>query len=94
MFVKRTVFESLNGFKEVYNLSYEDWEFLIRASLSGYKIYVVPEPLFWYRLHPNSMSHTNDRYLSHQFRLNAFWENINPDLYKMMILTLNSVHNS
>jgi|GEM_PF-610591 len=94
MFVKRTVFESLNGFKEVYNLSYEDWEFLIRASLCGYKICVVPEPLFWYRLHSNSMSHINDRYLSHRFRLNAFLENINPDLYKMMILTLNSVHNS
>jgi len=94
MLVKRKVFEELGGFKEVKKITLEDWEFLIRASLSGYKIYVVPEPLFWYRLHSASMLRTTDQYLNHQFRLNAFLENLNPDLYKMMILTLNSVHNS
>jgi len=93
MFVKRSVFESLGGFKEVVKLSFEDWEFLTRASLHGYKITVVPEPLFWYRIHPSSMLHTNDKYLSHSFRLKPFLENINPELYKMMILALNSVNN-
>lgn len=93
MFVKRSVFENLGGFKEVVKLSFEDWEFLTRASLHGYKITVIPEPLFWYRMHPSSMLHTNDKYLSHNFRLKPFLENINPELYNMMILTLNSVNN-
>jgi len=93
MFVKRSVFENLGGFKEVKKITFEDWEFLTRASLKGYKIYVVPEPLFWYRVHSSSMLHTTDRYLNHRFRLNALFENINPELYKMMILALNSVNN-
>jgi O-antigen biosynthesis protein len=59
--IKREVFEVLGGFKEIYGVGYEDWEFMGRAVLGGYDLQVVPPPLFWDRVHPESKLHTTDR---------------------------------
>lgn len=58
--VRRTLFERLGGFTEDYGIAYEDWEFFTRAVLSGARLYLVPEPLFWYRENQRSMRHTAD----------------------------------
>ena len=48
--VKKEVFDKIGGFTEDYGLGHEDWEFFLKASLAGYKLQIVPEPLFWYRV--------------------------------------------
>jgi glycosyltransferase involved in cell wall biosynthesis/GT2 family glycosyltransferase len=47
--VKRKVYLALGGMTEDTNVGAEDWEFLARASLSGYRLEVLPEALVWYR---------------------------------------------
>lgn len=70
---RREVFENLGGYREVDTC--EDFDFLNRAVLSGYKIGNIPEVLFKYRLNPSSISHVKRykqlatmRYLSKAFR--------------------------
>jgi O-antigen biosynthesis protein len=60
--VRRDVLEALGGFTEDFGSGHEDWEFFARAALAGHEILSVPEPLFWYRIAPNSMARgTADR---------------------------------
>src|SRR5690606_7012234 len=54
---------------------FEDWEFLARFCLEGYRLDVIPEFLFYYRAHPGNRSskfenyrhtrHLLDTYASH-----------------------------
>lgn len=53
--VKKSVFDEVGGFTEDYGLGHEDWEFFLKASLAGYKLQIVPEPLFWYRVANSGM---------------------------------------
>ena len=48
--VRREAFEALGGFTEDANVGHEDWELWARAVLRGYKLQVVPEALYWYRI--------------------------------------------
>lgn len=52
---RRSVLETIGGFTENYGVGHEDWEIFARASLKGFKIITVPEPLFWYRESAHSM---------------------------------------
>ncbi|EPJ5820610.1 glycosyltransferase [Pluralibacter gergoviae] len=49
-FIRKTVFDELEGFTEDYGLGHEDWEFFSKACLRGYKLQLVPQSLFWYRV--------------------------------------------
>ncbi len=60
--VRREVFHAVGGFTEDYGIGHEDWEFFARAVLKGYRLLVVPEPLFWYRLAEDSMVRTTPDY--------------------------------
>lgn len=53
--VRREVFHAVGGFTEDYGVGHEDWEFFARAVLKGYRLQVVPEALFWYRMADDSM---------------------------------------
>jgi len=53
--IRKDVFEKIGGFSEIGGLGFEDWEFFAKAALAGYRIQVVPEPLFWYRKSAGSM---------------------------------------
>ena len=53
--VRRTTFEALGGFTEDASVGHEDWELWARAVLHGYRLQVVPEALYWYRLARGSM---------------------------------------
>ena len=48
----KSMWEELNGYDELMRDGYEDWEFWLRAAKAGYKIYSIPEILFYYRKHP------------------------------------------
>jgi glycosyltransferase involved in cell wall biosynthesis len=52
--IKKNVFEQLGGFKEEAS-PIEDWEFLLRANLEGFSQEVIPEPIFLYRVIPQSL---------------------------------------
>ncbi|MCT4565410.1 MAG: glycosyltransferase [Maledivibacter sp.] len=58
--VKRDVFFHIGGFIEDRNATWEDWVFLVRLNLLGYKQEVLPEPLFWYRHHNESFSRNSN----------------------------------
>lgn len=58
--IRRTLFQSLGGFTTDYGVGHEDWEFFSRACLSGADLRVIPEPLFWYRVTPDSMIRTGE----------------------------------
>jgi hypothetical protein len=53
--VKASAFRALGGFTERIGVGWEDWEFFLRAWLRGFKLSVVPEPLFWYRVSSGGM---------------------------------------
>lgn len=57
--VKKKAFEELGGFTKDFGIGHEDWEFFSKAVLCGYKLLVVPLPLFWYRTgHTSMLSNT------------------------------------
>lgn len=62
-FTSRATFDAVGGFTEE-RLAFEDWEFLVKAHLSGNDVQVLPEPLFWKRQSNNSMLHQQDAYFS------------------------------
>ncbi len=69
--VKTSVFHALNGFTTTKD-GYEDWEFLARATLSGYVLDVIPQPIFWYRVTKDGMSQTISKYRSLQLVRSAY----------------------
>ncbi|RLA01298.1 MAG: hypothetical protein DRQ45_06185 [Gammaproteobacteria bacterium] len=48
--VRRNAFEKLGGFTEDYKIGRDDQEFFSRAVLTGLKLYVLPEAVYWYRI--------------------------------------------
>lgn len=52
--IRKEVFEKLGGFRKVPHTASEDWEFLAKLILDGYKLEVAPIPLFNYREHGES----------------------------------------
>ncbi len=86
--VKREVFESLGGFKEVYGVTCEDWEFLARATLAGYDLQVVPLPLFWYRVHTNSLMNTTDAIANSLLGTGPYLNHVPIQLRSVLLMTL------
>ena len=71
--VRRSVFEALGGFREDRELmGVEDWDFLIRFELAGYKRVVAPEVLIDYRVVPGSLSRRTDPKLRHKKLLESY----------------------
>jgi len=52
---KREVWEQTGGYDENMRDGYEDWDFWIRATKKGFNVTRVPEILFFYRQHANSL---------------------------------------
>lgn len=78
--VRKTVYDALHGYRDV--LYAEDYDFLIRTCLSGYRMGVVPEPLLRYRVNQKGITQRNmasqkivSNYLAAQLKKNkAFSE--------------------
>lgn len=56
---KRRVWELVGGYDEKLVRAYEDWDMWIRALQAGFTIKIVPEFLFNYRIHKDSMCRKN-----------------------------------
>jgi hypothetical protein len=52
---RKECWEQTGGYDEKMKWGYEDWEFYLRVCQVGWKMHVIPEPLFWYRQHAISM---------------------------------------
>ncbi len=55
MLVKRSRIVDMGGFSEYYKVGRDDQEFFVRAALNDYKIQLVPQALYWYRLSKKRM---------------------------------------
>jgi glycosyltransferase involved in cell wall biosynthesis len=64
--IKREVFQAIGGFTELRGVGWEDWELFLKLHLAGYRMALVPEPLFRYRVSGDGMLatgslHANNR---------------------------------
>lgn len=76
--VKKQVYEQLKGYRDIYCA--DDYDFLIRTYLSGYRLGIVPEPLHRYRINPKGMTQQNiasqkivSSYLARQIKDNKIY---------------------
>lgn len=53
---KTEVFRTLNGYRDI--AACEDYDFLVRAAINGYRLGVCQKVLLWYRINPNGISST------------------------------------
>lgn len=53
---KREVWDKTGGYDETMRQGYEDWDFWIRATKLGFTVKTIPAPLFFYRIHGDSMT--------------------------------------
>ena len=84
--VRKSVYQALNGRTVNGDAFYEDWEFHVRAAIAGYKFVTVPEALYLYRVHPNSM--TKNLHKIHRgwlAVLRVYAKEIPPFLYPLLL---------
>lgn len=86
-FTRRTAFLARGGFTEDRGVGAEDGEYFARAALAGYRVEVIPESLFWYRIRAGSMSRGTVRADSEKRRLRPYREAVPPELQSLVDLT-------
>lgn len=84
--VKRSSFEKLGGFTEIYGVTHEDWEFLANAVLKGCHLEVIPEALFHYRYTPDSMIRSTSKYRNHLRHVRPYLESVPPELHQVLLM--------
>ncbi len=77
-FWNASVFYKLGGYTEDYGVGHEDWELFANAVLSGYKLDLVPEALFWYNVNANGMLRRGDPWADHARSIRPYLRH-NPD---------------
>lgn len=83
--IRRRVFQEVGGFTELRGVGHEDWEFFARASLKGYRLEVVPESLFYYRVQPGSMLSSSKRNANLLRSASPYLEGMPPWLRQVML---------
>lgn len=53
---RRKAWEEIGGYDNSMVLGYEDWDFWVRMVAKGYRIRLINEPLFFYRVHLESLT--------------------------------------
>ena len=86
--IRRELFLSLGGFTEDYGIGHEDWEFFARAALAGAQLYLVPEPLFWYRVDPRSMLRAGHARVDHARSVRPYREAVSGSMGAALALAL------
>lgn len=70
----------VGGYDEKMKKGYEDWDFYIRVCSIGWQVYVIPEPLFYYRQHTFSMR--LDAYANHDVAIKKYLYAKHKELYQ------------
>jgi len=89
--VRRSCFERLGGFTEVHGVTHEDWEFHAKAVLQGFKLTVVPEFLFWYRVSEDSMMRTTSDYQNTMLSIQPYLDAV-PEALRNFVLFAQGQH--
>jgi len=84
--VRRSTFEKLGGFTEIYGVTHEDWEFLANAALQGCHLEVIPEALFHYRYTPDSMIRSTSTYRNHLRHIRPYLDSVPPALHRILLM--------
>lgn len=84
--IRRDTFEALGGFTEDYGLGHEDWEFFAGAVLAGYRLEVIPEPLYWYRRDDQSMLSTADTAANNARSFRPYLASVPRELHGVLLL--------
>ena len=87
--IRKSVFDRLGGFTEDYGLGFEDYELLSKAALEGCSMFVVPEPLFYYRYSADSMSSLMDLKGAHLRALRTYIERVGPEMGSALTVLAN-----
>jgi glycosyltransferase involved in cell wall biosynthesis len=90
MIIRRSTFESLEGFKEVEGVTNEDWELLARLCLEGHKLEVVPDFLFYYRKHKSSRTTSTLKYRNIDYVMDAYAKQLPGWAYRFMMCAIGS----
>lgn len=85
--IKKKVFLEVGGFKEDRTTSWEDYDFLVRLNLLGYKQDVIPKSLFWYRVTEEGFSRNTQIYKNRQRVLKAYYDN-SPPYFRFLLNSL------
>ncbi|WOO39840.1 glycosyltransferase [Rubellicoccus peritrichatus] len=83
--IRKDVFLKLGGFRHVPNTASEDWEFLAKLCLEGYKLEVIPLPLFNYREHGESNMRQTPYYDTRMRVIQPYMDRL-PDAWQKRIL--------
>ncbi len=92
--VRRSCFEQVGGFTTDYGVTHEDWEFHARAVLKGFKLQVIPEFLFWYRVSPDSMLRTTAAYRNQMRSIRPYLDAVPPALHNLILFATGSAFQS
>jgi len=80
-FVNREAMLQIKGFTEHYKVGLDDMEFFSRSILSGLKVMLVPEALYWYRINEVRMRSGQYNLFAGRYRvLESYTQGIHPDL--------------
>lgn len=52
--IRKSIWNEVGGYDENMHEGFEDWEFYINLTKRGYKVFIIPEPLFYYRIKSRS----------------------------------------
>ena len=84
--VKRRVYLALGGMTEDTIVGAEDWEFLARAALAGYRMEVLPDAPVWYRQSPAGVNSTTPPTANHLRALRPYRTALGQGLSNMVQL--------
>ncbi|MEG3639212.1 glycosyltransferase [Magnetococcus sp. PR-3] len=84
---RRAVFQAVGGFPQFHGTGWEDLDILLRLHMAGYTVDVLPQPLFWYRVHDQSFSARSDLFRNQQRIVQAFAQN-GPDYLRPLMNNL------
>lgn len=84
-FVRTAAAKSIGGFTEHYKVGCDDVEFLSRAVLSGLKVELVPESLYWYRINKERMRNGQYSLFAGKVRVSeTYVQGLHPDIANLL----------
>ncbi|MFT5351422.1 MAG: glycosyltransferase involved in cell wall biosynthesis [Gammaproteobacteria bacterium] len=92
-FIKRDTFLDLGGNSEDYGVGKDDQEFYARAVLNGYKLYHIPEALYWYRHSTVRLRHKHYRQHSGDYRVvQTYLQSLPHYVHPLILLAQGQAH--
>ena len=92
-FIRRESYIELGGHHEDYGVGKDDQEFYTRAVLKGYKLYQVPQALYWYRHSTERLRHRHHSQYSGDYKvLRAYLDALPHFIHPLILLAQGQAH--